>query len=136
VTTNQAPVIVDAASASWQSWPQDQLEQRGDVQWKTLISAGLTPSGALTAGVALLAANGRLRAHHHEQAEIYLILEGAGTVTIDGAATDVAAGTTVFIPGSAIHAIEATGDAGLRFAYVLAADAFEDVTYVFDGPPE
>jgi hypothetical protein len=40
VTIDQAPVIVDAASVSWESWPPDQLEQRGDVQWKTLISAG------------------------------------------------------------------------------------------------
>jgi mannose-6-phosphate isomerase-like protein (cupin superfamily) len=133
---DQEPVIVDGTSVSWESWPQDQLQQRGDVQWKTLISAGLTASGALTAGVARLAANGRLRAHHHEQAEIYVILEGSGTVTIDGVATDVAAGTTVYIPGSATHAIQATADAGLQFAYVLAADAFEDVTYVFDPVPD
>ncbi|HEX3833463.1 MAG TPA: cupin domain-containing protein [Solirubrobacteraceae bacterium] len=134
MTIDQASVIVDAASASWESWPPDQLARRGDVQWKTLISAGLTPSGALTAGVARLTAGGCLRAHHHEQAEIYVILKGSGTVTIDGTATDVAAGTTVFIPGSAIHSIEAAGGGGLRFAYVLAADAFEDVTYVFDPP--
>jgi oxalate decarboxylase/phosphoglucose isomerase-like protein (cupin superfamily) len=51
-------------------------------------------------------------------------------------AAGVAAGTTVFIPGSAIHAIGATGDGELRFAYVLAADAFEDVTYVFDAPAQ
>jgi mannose-6-phosphate isomerase-like protein (cupin superfamily) len=133
VRTDQAPVIVDAASGGWESWPQDQLAQRGDVQWKTLISAGLTPSGALTAGVARLAPNGRLRAHHHDQAEIYVILEGCGVVTIDGVTCDVTAGTMVFIPGCAIHAIEATAAGNLRFAYVLAADAFEDVTYVFDG---
>jgi quercetin dioxygenase-like cupin family protein len=135
VSQDLAPVIVDAASASWESWPEDQLEQRGDVQWKTLISAGRTPTARLTAGVARLTAHGRLRAHRHEQAEIYIILEGAGTVTIDGAATDVTAGATVFIPGSAVHAIEATAETELRFAYVLDADAFEDVTYVFDAPP-
>lgn len=127
-------MIVNATSAGWESWPQDQLEQRGDVQWKTLISAGLTPSAALTAGVARLAPKGRLRGHHHEQAEIYVILNGSGTVTIDGVTSDVTAGTTVFIPGCAIHAIEATSGGELRFAYVLAADAFEDVTYVFDPP--
>jgi gentisate 1,2-dioxygenase len=74
--------------------------RRGDVQWKTLISAGLTPTGALTAGVARLSAEGRLQAHRHDQAEIYLILEGAGTVIIDGATSEVAAGMTVFIPGA------------------------------------
>lgn len=131
-----APVIADARAGDWEGWPAGQVAERGDVQWKTLISAGLTPSGALTAGVARLRANGRLHAHRHEQAEIYVILEGSGTVTIDGAATDVAAGMTVFIPGSAIHSIEAAGDAALRFAYVLDADAFEDVNYVFTNGPQ
>jgi quercetin dioxygenase-like cupin family protein len=93
--------------------------------------AGQTDSEALTAGVALLAPNGRLCAHHHPQPEVYVILESAGVVTIDGVAADVAAGTTVFIPGSVVHAIEA-GESELRFAYVLAADAFADVTYVFE----
>ena len=129
------PVIAHAgAGGDWDGWPADQVADRGDVQWQTLVSAGLTHTGALTAGVARLARNGRLRAHCHDQAEIYVILAGAGTVTIDGTATAVAAGTTVFIPGSAIHAIEADDDSELRFAYVIDADAFEDVTYVFDAP--
>jgi mannose-6-phosphate isomerase-like protein (cupin superfamily) len=130
---NHEPVIADAGAGDWESWPTDQVAGRGDVQWKTLISAGLTPTGALTAGVARLSAEGRLQAHRHDQAEIYLILEGAGTVIIDGATSEVAAGMTVFIPGGAIHSIEATGQAGLRFAYVLDADCIEDVTYVFDA---
>jgi quercetin dioxygenase-like cupin family protein len=125
-------VIVDGRLGDWEGWPADQVKQRGDVQWKTLISAGQTDSEALTAGVARLAPNGRLCAHHHAQPEVYVILEGAGVVTIDGVAADVAAGATVFIPGSVVHAIEA-GEAELRFAYVLAADAFTDVTYVFDA---
>ena len=105
------------------------------MQWKTLISAGLTPSGALTAGVARLAPNGRLRAHHHEQAEIYVILAGCGTVTIDGVTCRRRRG------GDGVHPRLARStrsrppaDGDLHFAYVLAADAFEDVTYVFDAP--
>ncbi len=127
-------VIVDGELGDWEGWPADQVKQRGDVQWKTLISAGQTDSEALTAGVARLAPNGRLCAHHHAQPEVYVILEGAGVVTIDGVTADVAAGATVFIPGSVVHAIEA-GEVELRFAYVLAADAFTDVTYVFDALP-
>jgi mannose-6-phosphate isomerase-like protein (cupin superfamily) len=130
---NHEPVIADAGAGDWEGWPRDQVAERGDVQWKTLISAGLTPTGALTAGVARLSAKGRLRAHRHDQAEIYVIVEGSGIVTIDGAGSEVAAGMTVFIPGGAIHSIEATAQAGLRFAYVLDADCFEDVTYVFDA---
>jgi quercetin dioxygenase-like cupin family protein len=127
------PVIADTGAGDWEGWPTDQVAERGDVRWQTLISAGLTPTGSLTAGVARLSAEGRLRAHRHDQAEIYVILEGSGTVTIDGARSKVAAGTTVFIPGGAIHSIEATARGGLRFAYVLDADRFEDVTYVFDA---
>ena len=37
----------------------------------------------------------------------------------------------MFIPGDAVHGIENTGSAELRFDYVLAADAFEDVEYIF-----
>jgi mannose-6-phosphate isomerase-like protein (cupin superfamily) len=131
-----APVVAHADMGDWESWPVDQVAERGDVQWKTLISAGLTPTGGLTAGVARLAAHGRLHAHRHDQAEVYVILKGSGTVTIEGTRTDVTAGMTVFIPGSASHAVEATGEDGLRFAYVLDADAFEDVTYIFDAPPQ
>jgi quercetin dioxygenase-like cupin family protein len=43
----------------------------------------------------------------------------------------VGPGVAVFIPGNAVHAVEATGDSGVRMAYVLAADSFEDVEYVF-----
>ena len=73
-----------------------------------------------------------LREHRHHQAEIYLVLEGAGSVTIDGKARPVAAGCAVFIPGNALHSCENTGTSELQFAYVLAADSFEEVEYIFD----
>jgi quercetin dioxygenase-like cupin family protein len=37
----------------------------------------------------------------------------------------------VFIPGNAVHSVEATGDSEVHFAYVLAADSFDEVEYVF-----
>jgi quercetin dioxygenase-like cupin family protein len=125
------PVIVQEQDLEWEGWPADQVAERGESEWKTLISGGLTNSEALTVGLSRLPPGGSLRAHRHEQAEVYLVLAGDGVVTIDGEQHQLSAGATVFIPGDAVHAVEATGDADLRVAYVFAADSFDDVEYVF-----
>jgi quercetin dioxygenase-like cupin family protein len=128
------PVVVHEDEREWEGWPPEQVAERGESRWKTLISAGLTDSRSLTLGVARLPAGGVLPPHRHEQAEAYLVLDGAGVVTIDRAARAVGPGVSVFIPGNAVHSVEATGGTDLRLAYVLAADAFEDVEYVFGEP--
>ena len=124
-------VVVREADRMWERWPPEQVAERGNVVWKTLISAGLTRSDSLTLGIALLAPGETLRPHRHEQAEAYLVLAGSGIVTIDGAGHVVGPGTGVFIAGNAVQSVESTGQTDLRVAYVLAADAFEDVEYVF-----
>ena len=125
------PVVIREQDREWESWPQEQVAERGNARWKTLISAGLTASDSLTLGVARLSPGEMLRAHRHQQAEAYLVLDGAGIVTIEGSAYAVGPGAGVFIAGNAIHSVESTGETELRVAYVLAADAFEDVEYVF-----
>lgn len=125
------PVVVQQGDREWEGWPEEQVAQRGDAQWKTLISAGATQSEGLTLGVARLPPGGALHTHHHAQPEAYLVLEGSGVVTIDGSARAIRQGMGVFIPGNARHSVTATADTDLRLAYVLAADAFEDIEYVF-----
>jgi len=125
------PAVVQEDEREWERWPEEEVAQRGDVAWRTLISAGRTPSDSLTLGVARLAPGESLRPPRHEQAAGYLVLTGKGVVTIDGVAHPVAPGAAVFIPGDAVHSTEATGDTDLRVAYVFATDAFEDVEYVF-----
>jgi mannose-6-phosphate isomerase-like protein (cupin superfamily) len=125
------PVVVHEDEREWQGWREEQITERGEVQWRTLISAGLTPSVGLTLGVARVPSGGSLAAHRHEQPEVYLVLDGTGVVTIDGSSSRVGPRASVFIPGGAVHSVQATGPTDLRFAYVFAADAFEDVTYVF-----
>jgi quercetin dioxygenase-like cupin family protein len=127
------PVVVSADEREWETWPAHQVAQRGNVWWKTLISAGTTESSALTLGVGRLPPGATLREHRHEQPEVYLVLEGSGVVTIDGSTRRVDAGAAVFIPGNAAHSIECMGDTELRVAYAFAADAFEDVEYVFSA---
>jgi quercetin dioxygenase-like cupin family protein len=125
------PVVVDQAACEWEGWPAEQRAERGESEWKTLISAGSTRSEALTVGVGRLPPGGSLHSHRHEQHEAYLVLDGTGVVTIEGTARPVRPGTAVFIPGNALHSVQATGESDLRMAYVLAADSFDDVDYVF-----
>jgi quercetin dioxygenase-like cupin family protein len=122
---------VEEAAREWEAWPAEHAAERGQAEWKTLISAGLTPTQALTMGVARLPPGGVLPTHRHEQHEAYLVLDGTGVVTVDGRARTVGPGFAVFIPGNALHSVEATGRSDLRVAYVFAADSFDDVEYVF-----
>jgi mannose-6-phosphate isomerase-like protein (cupin superfamily) len=124
-------VVVDAAAREWETWPQDQLEERGGVEWKTLIDAGVTPSDTLTLGIGLLRPDEPLRLHRHAHPEVYLLLEGTAVVSVDGAEQEVAAGAAVFIPGGARHSIAAAGGGEARFAYVFAADSMDEVEYDF-----
>ena len=113
------PVVVDQEDREWDAWPADQVAERGEAEWKTLISAGVTPSNGLTVGVARLPHGGSLHTHRHEQHGAYLVLDGTAIVTIDGTARTVGPGVAVFVPGNAPHSVEATGGSGVRFAYVL-----------------
>ena len=56
---------------------------------------------------------------------------GEGSVRVGGAVRPLRAGSAVFVPGDAVHSCENTGATELRLAYVLAADSFGDVEYVF-----
>ncbi|OOQ82404.1 cupin domain-containing protein [Penicillium brasilianum] len=106
----------------------------GTLTWHTLISQPHTPTSDLSAGIAVCPPRtGHLCPHRHSQAEIYHILEGEGEVTIDGVASKVNAGSTVFIPGNAEHGIVNTGSGDLRWFYVFSTGAFGDVVYRFSG---
>jgi quercetin dioxygenase-like cupin family protein len=126
------PVVVEESAREWETWPDEEVADRGSVYWKTLVSGDLTRSEALTMGIAKIPPAEALHEHRHRQAEIYLLLEGTALVTIAGKTRPVAAGSAVFIPGHALHSCQNTGTSDLRVAYVFAADSFEEVEYVFD----
>jgi mannose-6-phosphate isomerase-like protein (cupin superfamily) len=105
----------------------------GNVSWKTLFTSSRTPTDSLSTGIAVCPPRtGHLCAHRHEQAEVYYIIEGRGTVKIEGKESDVQAGSVVFIPGDAEHAIWNLGEEPLRWFYVFPVDDFwGDVVYRF-----
>lgn len=129
---SQEPVVVREKDREWETWQDEDVSRRGLVYWRTLVSGGITQSEALTLGIAKIPPGEALNEHRHRQAEIYLVLEGSGLVRIDSASRPVEAGTAIFIPGDALHSCENTGASELRIAYVLAADSFDDVDYVFE----
>lgn len=106
---------------------------RGNVQWRTLLSADRTPTDSLTLGVAELAPGERdaLSCHRHAQAEVYYVLSGEGVVTIDDRQHSISPGSAVFIPGNAKHSVRNTSDETLRILYAFAVDSFERVKYEF-----
>ena len=131
---DREPVVVQESTLEWeQTWPDEDVAERGLVYWKNLLGGDLTDSEALTMGIAKIPPSEALHEHRHQQAEIYLVLEGTGSISIEGKTRPVAAGSAVFIPGNALHSIANTGASDLRVAYVFAAHSFEEVEYVFEG---
>jgi mannose-6-phosphate isomerase-like protein (cupin superfamily) len=127
---DEEPVVVGEDERAWEALGDE--EASDSVLFKTLISGGLTRSEALTAGVAKVLPGAALSRHRHRQAEVYLVLAGVGSVRVGDGVRSVRAGSAVFVPGGALHSCENTGASELRLAYVLAADSFEDVEYVFE----
>ncbi len=122
------PVVVRLENSPADGWDDP---GKGRVGWRTLFSGDVSPTEALTAGVAELEPGGWLGLHRHSPAEIYFVLEGSGTVSLDGVEHEVEGGAAVFIPGDAEHGIRNSGAAKLRFLYVFPTDSFSDVEYRF-----
>ena len=106
---------------------------RGVARWKTLFSGDVTQTAGLTSGIVFLEPGGFLAPHRHPPAEVYHVLDGELTVTIDGTEYRARAGDTLHIPAMAEHGCRNLSGAPLRFLYVFPTDSFADVTYIF--PP-
>jgi quercetin dioxygenase-like cupin family protein len=123
---NRARVIHDA-DAEPESWSDP---FRGEVAFRTLFGRADTRT-SFTAGVTDLETGGWLGLHRHGPAEIYYVLTGEGTLTIDGEDHAVSAGTAAYIPGDSEHGIRNTGIGCLRFFYAFAVGSFDDIEYRF-----
>lgn len=123
-------VVVQEASCPLEGWDD---AVRGKVVWRTLLSGDRTPTSQLTLGVTELGPGqpSPFHPHRHAQTEIYYVISGVGIVSIDGIEHGLRAGSSVFIPGEALHGARNTGTEPLRLLYVFAADSFSDVKYDF-----
>jgi mannose-6-phosphate isomerase-like protein (cupin superfamily) len=126
------PVVVREDEREWEALRDDEAAGSDAAAYKTLISGGLTRSESLTLGVARIPPGAALSTHRHRQPEVYLMLAGEGSVRVGAGIRPIRVGPAVFVPGDTVHSCENTGASELRLAYVLAADSFDDVEYVFE----
>ena len=78
---------------------------------------------------ASLAPGQATRRHYHGRSEeIYLLLEGGGTLVVDGERATVAAGDAILIPAGAWHQLTA-GDSGSRLLCCCVPAYSDDDTY-------
>ena len=120
-------LVVNASDVASETWADP---VRGEVSFRTIFGAQLiTPT--FTAGVTDLAPGGWLGHHRHEPAELYYVLEGEGTLAIDGDEYPVSSGTAAYIPGDSEHGIRNSGDGRLRFFYTFAVGSFDQIEYRF-----
>jgi len=121
------PIVVHEQDVERTTWSDP---VRGEVGFRTIVGGAIAP-GELTAGLADLEAGGWLGHHRHEPAEIYYVLQGSGTLSIDGRDHVVGAGSAAYIPGGAEHAIRNTGEGPLRFFYAFAVGSADQIEYRF-----
>jgi mannose-6-phosphate isomerase-like protein (cupin superfamily) len=85
-------------------------------------------SDAQSLAEATLPAGGSTQRHYHrESEEIYFLLEGEGTLELDGESRHVARGDAILIPPGAWHEISALSD--LRFLCCCAPPYSHDDTH-------
>ncbi len=84
---------------------------------QSLAEASLPPEGATE------------RHYHKLSEEIYFILEGSGTMELDGELRKVGPGDAILIPPSAWHQITADDGNGLRFLCCCAPPYSHEDTY-------
>ena len=104
---------------------------RSHCTWHTLLSSNLTPTDSLSAGIATLPPKtGNLCPHRHRQAEMYYVISGSGTVTVNGIDYVLEPGSTFYVPGDAEHGVRNhTSNKDFRWLYVFPTSSFEDVVY-------
>ena len=68
------------------------------------------------------------RHYHADAEEIYLLVEGGGTLEVDGDAREVGPGDAILIPPGAWHVITA-GSAGVRFLCCCVPAYADDDTF-------
>ena len=58
--------------------------------------------------------------HHVGQDEIFIIMEGRGSITVDGETTQVEPGSAVFAPADSKHSVKPNDDSRMVMVFVKA----------------
>lgn len=99
---------------------------------RSILDQANAPVANQSLAEATVPASGATERHYHrESEEFYFILEGTGTMEIDGETRKVGPGDAVLIPPGAWHQITADAEAasGLRFLCCCAPPYSHDDTF-------
>ena len=96
-----------------------------------MLGRGDVDSDALAVTWVDVEPGAKQRLHNHPEVQVYIIVAGAGRMQVSDELREVKAGYLIFIPSSAFHGIENTGDTLL--SYISAAHpAFESLQFAYD----
>jgi len=63
--------------------------------------------------------------HSHPWFHVNYIIEGVGTLEIEGVLTTIQAGSYAFVPGGSLHQFRNTGDRPLRFLCIVPKEGHQ-----------
>lgn len=63
--------------------------------------------------------------HRHPWFHVNYIIEGTGTLEIDGVRNEIAAGSYAFVPGNALHQFSNASDKPLRFLCIVPKEGHQ-----------
>lgn len=108
-------------------------EGRNDViRWKTFCDKDNDVNCGISFGICELPPGSKLEAHHHEQAEVYLVTEGEGEVLWDDTVLSVSPGALLTIPGNLTHGIRNQSGNRVSPFWLFGTGRWSDLEYVMD----
>lgn len=97
---------------------------------RSLLDLSTAPVRNQSLAEATLPPGGRTERHYHrESEELYFLLEGTGSMEVDGERAHVSTGDAVLIPPGAWHQIAASERGPLRFLCCCAPPYRDDDTF-------
>jgi quercetin dioxygenase-like cupin family protein len=124
-------IVRNCLDQAWQHYPPALQATQGHVTWKDMVGASPSDGANMLVGVARLRPGETLEPHRHSEPETYFALAGRGLVSVDGESIEATQGTTIYIPGDALHGMENRHDEDFLILYVFAVDDWAKVVYRF-----
>lgn len=114
-------LLVHETDQPWEYDPPGEGDT-APIRWRTLVSAGRTPTRGLSLGVLDVPPGARLAPHHHRPQEVSYVVAGEAEVFVAGAWRSARVGDVVSIPGDEVHGARNRGDTTCRIFWVFPVD--------------
>jgi len=95
--------------------------------WKMLLN--VPADDGMTFGISVMRAGCTFQKHQHRAPEIYIYLQGKGTIMIGDKTFPAKRGRLYFIPGGTPHMTTAAKDSDLLFAFIFPFNIFDNEFY-------